>query len=212
MRAAARSLPCGRHSDATRPLRFDTPPNFPLEYGKEETAMSDAAFADFTRSFGALSDCKSRPHAVSAHCQNAKGFHTQFLPVVRMQMPIHTRFQRIVRMQTGFHTQFQCIVGLQKGFHTEFQRVVGLQKPSTRDFSTLSAYKSHPHAVSVYCQNAKGLPHGISVHCQIAKGIHTRFRHVVERQTSVSMQKGACGWFPRNNNARFYTNKTRRCV
>lgn len=161
MKAAARSLPCGRHSDAPRKaFRFDIPLIFPLEYGKEEADMLTQHSPVSTRNFVALSECKSSPHGISARCQNAKGFHTQFWRIVKMQKP-STR---------GFSALSEC------------------KRTSIRNFVALSDYKRLPHAILSHCRNAKEFPHAVLAHCRTAKGLHTQFCRVVRIQKGFHTQ------------------------
>ena len=188
--------------------------------------MSDAAFADFTRSFSALSDCKRLPHGISDHCRSAK----------------------------AVHTRFQCVAGLQKPSTRSFGALSDCKSRPHAVFACCQNAKGHPHAISVRCQRTKANPHAVSVHCQTAKAVHTRFQRIVGLQKGfhtrfhrvVRLQKpfahsffllsvykmastrdfgalsdgkrwspckrGLAFGFRRTITRVFYTNKTRRCV
>ena len=174
--------------------------------------MSDAAFADFTRSFSALSDCKRLSHGISVHCRSAKAVHTRFQRIVGVQKPSTCSFGALSDCKMASTRNFGALSECKKTSTRNFSALLDCKRASTRDFSALSDCKSRPHAVSVHCQTAKAVHTRFQRIVGLQMPIHMQFQRIVGRQTLASMQKGACVWFLQDKNARFYTNRTRRCI
>lgn len=100
-----------------------------------------------TRSFSALSDCKSLPHTIFTYCRTAKAVHTQFQCVVGIQMPIFMRFLPIVRLQSPSIRNFSALSDCKSLSTCSFAALSKAKRAFIRNLSALSQCKS-PSACS----------------------------------------------------------------